>query len=204
MTLMNGLVFDRKAHLYADTGVWDAETWEILGDTPLKAFAGTLWPWAAVHSGHIDLKRGGTVPMALSERYSLSPHHLLIDAIDVLRIEREEGRVGRLLIAFPDQEYGARMFLVANDRLPFTAPLEPYELIEFKCSGNGEPWAQTFNERDMTPDDMLSYIEHQRNAPFEPIPGVHIQGISGDVYEIQVGEGGVSSRIVSTERRRAA
>lgn len=198
MTLMNGLVHDGTGYLYSDTQVWDTETMEPIGQTGGKAFHGTLWPWAAVHTGIIDGRKGLTVPTGLADRCSLSAKRLLDDAIDVLRIEREEGRIGRLLIAFADEQYGARMFIIANDDVPYAPPLEPYETIEFKCSGNGEPWAAEFADLDMTPADMERFIEHQIDTPFEVLPGLRITGVGGTIFETKVSMAGVSSRVLRT------
>ena len=101
-------------------------------------------------------------------------------------------------IAFADEQYGARMFIIANDEMPYGPALEPYETIEFKCSGNGEPWAAEFADLDMTPADMERFIGHQIDTPFEVLPGLRITGVGGTIFETKVSMAGVSSRVLRT------
>lgn len=202
MTLINGLIHEGRALLWTDTAVWDPTTGEQVGHGQ-KAISGTLWPWAAVHSGHM-LTSEPVIANRMAERPNLTGEGLLRDAIEALRLEAQEGRLGRLLIAYPCSQYGARMFMVSNADLPFAKAYEPYETVEYMCSGNGEPWAAEFAGRDLTPDDMRRFIDLQIEHPADFVDGWSGKGIGGNIIEIEVTGEGVESRVLRTVEREAA
>ena len=194
MTLMNGLMYQGKAYLWVDTAVWDPTTGERIGDAE-KAFVGNLWPWAAVHTGHIDPNDLNKVARRMAERPNLTAESLLRDAIEVLRIEADEGSLGRLLLAYPCPEYGARLTIISNrDFLPVAKAYEPLDVGEFLCSGNGADWAKGYHGRDLTPEDVRSFIRLQAQHPFDTEDGWQGLGIGGDILEIEVAPNGVQVR----------
>ena len=203
MTLLNGLIHDGRALLWTDTALWDQSTGQRIGHGE-KAFMGQLWPWAAIHSGHIDTRDPGKIAHRMAERPNLTPDMLLRDAVEVLRLEADEGRLGRLLIAFPCSQYGARMFMVANDDLPFAKAYEPYETVEYMCTGNGEAWAAEFAGRDLTPNDMRRFIDLQAKHPSAFVDGWAGIGIGGNILEIEVSANGVESRVLRSVDQEAA
>lgn len=203
MTLMNGLIHQGRAYLWTDTALWDQKAGEQIGHGE-KAISGTLWPWAAVHSGHWDATDPDKIKRRLAERPNLTGEGLLRDAIEVLRLEAAEGRLGRLLIALPCSQYGARLFMVANDDLPFAKAYTPYETVEYMCSGNGAPWAAEFAGRDLSPDDMRRFIELQTQHPSDFVDGWSGIGIGGNILEIEVTGEGVESRVLRTVEQEVA
>jgi hypothetical protein len=195
MTLMNGLIHNRRAYLWTDTRLYHPETGATIGEGA-KAFEGVAWTWAAVHTGALPLDDAHVLKRRITERWPIGGEALLAAAIDALRLEAEEGRIGRLLIAYPCEEYGARMFHIANDAMPFAAAYEPYETVELMSSGNGEPWAAQFSGRDMAPADMRRFIDYQVETPSETVFGWTGLSIGGNVIEIEVSAEGVESRVV--------
>lgn len=203
MTLMNGLIHDRRAYLWTDTRIYHPETGATLG-VAAKAFQGVVWTWAAVHTGLMHPDEPHVVARRVSERWPFTGEQLLEAAMSALRAEADEGRVARLLLAYPCEEYGARMFYVGNDVVPFAKAYQPYETVEFMSSGNGEPWAAQFSGKDMTPADMRQFIDHQIETPSETIHGWTGLTIGGNVVEIEVSADGVDSRVVRMVEREAA
>jgi len=200
---MNGLIHDRRAYLWTDTRLYHPTTGETLGEGA-KAFEGAAWTWAAVHAGTFPMDDPHVLKRRITERWPIGGEALLAAAIDALRLEADEGRIGRLLLAYPCEEHGARMFHLANDAMPFAAAYEPYETVEFMSSGNGEPWAAQFSGRDLTPADMRRFIDYQVETPSETVCGWTGLSIGGNVVEIEVSSEGVTSRMVRAVESEAA
>tara|TARA_Y100000815_G_C13166810_1_gene433982 strand:+ start:174 stop:803 length:630 start_codon:yes stop_codon:yes gene_type:complete len=200
MTLMNGLMYQGKAYLWVDTAIWDTATGERIGHTE-KAFMGNLWPWAAVHTGHADTQDLHKLARRMAERPNLTAEGLIRDATEVLQMEADEGRLGRLLLAYPCPEYGARITLISNrDLPPIAKAYAPTDAGSFICSGRSEDWARDwmpiFDEGDPTPDDVRRFIREQAKHPFDTEDGWNIVGIGGNIIEIEVSPLGVQSCIL--------
>lgn len=87
-----------------------------------------------------------------------------------------------MLLAVPCKDYGARLFLVSGDVMPFTAAFQPYETVQYMSAGNGAAGAPCDPE---TPEEMRQFIEWQAQLP-------NTAPIAGDLIEIQVSATGVS------------
>ena len=209
MTLMNGLMYQGKAYLWVDTAIWDTATGERIGHTE-KAFMGNLWPWAAIHSGHSDPQDLHRLARRMAERPNLTAAGLIRDAAEVLQMEADEGRLGRLLLAYPCPEYGARLTFISNrDFGPWAKAFEPWDTGSFICSGNNEDWAKDWVpilvEGDPTPDDVRRYIREQAKHPVDTEDGWNLMNIGGNIIEIEVSPHGVQSRILySVDEAEAA
>ncbi len=203
MTLQNGLIHAGSAFLWTDTALFHHETSERIGEVP-KAFYGQVWPWAAVHSGLIDLADPHKVARLVSEQWPITLESLLKAARNALRLEAAEGRPGRLLIAYLCPELGPRLFMVAADELPGQMPYEPRELGAFMCGGADAPWADEFSRNDhISPAEMRALIDKQIEHPVETVQGWQGRFIGGNVVEIEVSAAGVESRVVRAIERVA-
>lgn len=201
MTLQNGLVHEGRAYLWTDTMLYDPETGADMGRAA-KAFHGIAWPWAAVYSGLMDTSDLHKVARRVSEPWPLTGESLLKAAQDALRLEAEEGRQGRLLIAYPCSQYGARMFLIANEELPFAKAYEPHELGEYRSAGNGEPWAAEFAGEDLlSPADMRRFIDLQIENPAHTVHGWSGHTIGGNIVEIEISDERVECRVLRAVER---
>jgi hypothetical protein len=196
LTLQNGLIHKGAAYLWTDTAIWDAETSERIGDAS-KAFYGTQWPWAAVISGTFDTADFHRVQRTISEKWPLNPAELMRVSLDAIRFEASMGRVCRLLITFPCEQYGARMFMLSSDDLPFTPAFQPYETIEYMSSGNGSAWGRKLVAKEMTPKRMLRFIDKQIRHPTETVLGWKgASFLGGNLIELKVANQRVESRVV--------
>lgn len=71
--------------------------------------------------------------------------------------------------------------------MPFAAPFQPYETVQFMSSGNGAIGAPCDPE---TPEQMLDFIRWQSGLS-------ETAGIGGDLIQVEVSERGV--KFTSTE-----
>lgn len=195
MTLQNGLIHKGRAYLWTDTALWEAATGKAIGEVS-KAFTGTQWPWGAVLSGTMRTDDPYRVQKAIGDAWPANPAELIEVTRDALRREALQGLMGRVLLAYPCPEYGARMFLIASDELPFAKPFEPFETVEYMCFGNGEPWAAEFAGKDLTPSMMRRFIDRQIENPSQTVLGWQGRTIGGNVVELKVTAEGVDSRVL--------
>jgi hypothetical protein len=194
VTLQNGLIHNGKAYLWTDTALWEAETGKRIGDVA-KAFTGLEWPWAAVLSGTSLPQDPFRVQAMIGAAYPASPADLIEVTRDALRREAIEGRMCRVLLAYPCPTYGARMFHIAADSWPGRVAFEPFETIEYMSSGNGSLWAAQFAGRDLTPREMRRFIDYQIADPGESVHGWPSR-LGGNLIETKVSAAGVKSRVV--------
>jgi hypothetical protein len=206
LTLQNGIIHAGRAFLWTDTALFHHETGERIGEVP-KAFYGQLWPWAAVHSGLIDLSDPHKVARLVSEQWPLSPEYLIRAAQDALKAEAKAGRPGRLLLAWchPDEPDEPRLFIVASDPLPSQKPYEPRELGAYMCGGADAPWRDQFDaNNNLTPADMRRLIDLQIEHPTTTVQGWQGRFIGGNIVEIEVSTAGVESRVLRAVEREVA
>jgi hypothetical protein len=203
MTLQNGLIHRGKAYLWTDTALWDASTGTPIG-TVSKAFSGVTWPWAGVLSGLMLPNEPYRVQTLIAEANPRDPAELIEATRSALRLEAMAGRHCRVLLAFPCPDYGARMFMIAADAMPFAAPLEPYETVEYMSSGNGSPWAAKFAGKDLTPAMMRKFIDHQIEHPGETVLGWNGHNIGGNIIETRVTAKGAKNFLVRAVDRQSA
>lgn len=194
MTLMNGLIYERQAYLWTDSAVFTRDG-KLAGHMP-KAFAGELWPWAAVVSGLYDTSDPYRVARTIGEALPLSIETLLIAGVAALRAEAARGLTCRLLIAAACPTYGARMYFIAADETPLAPPFEPLETVEFFSSGNGSSRHAELDAKGFTPARVLEFIDYQAETPIPTVEGWAGQTIGGDIVELCVGEAGVTSHVV--------
>lgn len=131
MTLMNGMISERAAHLWTDTGIWCGETGKLLGHD-IKAFWLHTWPaaWVMACQGgnfhQIAASIGNAWPATVAE--------LLAETEQALRDYARTGGVGRILVATNADR--PRLFMVASDHFhPDAAPFEHAEVGHFVSSG---------------------------------------------------------------------
>ena len=181
MTLMNGLIHDRKAYLWTDTLLSTQD-----GKTPLAHVTKFAIPpsrkWAAILSGSWPADDFFIVHKAILNAKPKTLPQLLKASVKALHKLDHYGLSARMLLAVPCKDYGARLFLVSGDALPFTGAFEPYETVQYMSAGNGAAGAPCDPE---TPEQMRQFIEWQaRIANTAPI--------AGDLIEIEVSAKGVT------------
>lgn len=180
MTLQNGLIYNRTAYLWTDTLMCGEDR-----KTPIRHITKTFMPtsrqWAAVFSGTAPGHDIYLVPQAVIDAEPKTIEEVLKASITALRKLAIHGLWGRLLLAMSCKKYGARLFVVSGDALPFAAAYEPYETVQFMSSGNGMLGAPCDPE---TPDQMRQFIRWQDGLIDTP-------PIGGDLIELQVCDKGV-------------
>ncbi|KZX50439.1 hypothetical protein A3711_10815 [Erythrobacter sp. HI00D59] len=137
----------------------------------------------------------------MAERPNLTAEGLIRDATEVLQMEADEGRLGRLLLAYQCPEYGARLTFISNrDCMPVAKAYHPHDTGSFICSGNNADWAKDWMpilvDGDPTPDDLRRYIREQAKHPSDTEDGWNLMNIGGNIIEIEVSPLGVQSRIL--------
>ncbi len=192
MTLQNGLIHKGKAYLWTDTLAVDHLGNEMHVS---KAMVGLNWPWAGVYSGLMLSADPGRVAGLIGRAIPRNPSELIDACRAALRAEMDEGRHGRLLMAYASRRHGARMFLMGNysDILQI-APYEVQETVQHACSPADENWNQAFADREFTPLEMRQFIGEQVKRPAAPPHGSFGGAFGGNLIELRISPTGVRPR----------
>lgn len=182
MTLQNGLIHDRKAYLWTDTLAYHTDH-----KTPLfhitKTFHDATRKWVAVMSGDLP-SEPFLAPQTIADEEPRTERELIEAAIKAAKLVAQEGRLCRLLLAFPCADNGARMFVISSDKLPFANAFEPFETVQFMSYGAGFSGAPCDPE---TPSEMRSYIDWQHSLP-------NGSPLGGDLIQTEISMTGMKQR----------
>lgn len=188
MTIQTGLLRDGVAHLWTDTAHWDPATGKrvlVCG----KVYGGTLWPWAVAISGDSH----GSIEQ-LAQFQNLTPSALLRDARTALQREAAEGRVHRLLFAWPHAEHGAEMVFIMSEAAPGVEPFQAISVRKYLCWGKDAEWFRPFKDKDLTPAEMREIVKLQMdNYDFTNLPN-GADDTRSDIIETRVDAQGVQHR----------
>lgn len=192
---MNGFLHNGAGYLWTDTSMFEGATGRPIGHME-KAFYGTDWPWAAVHSGMLDPENMHRPKWRIAEIGPKNPDELLAAAVDALLYETSAGYPdGRLLICCGCPAQGARLWIVAADRhLPFAQPYVPTEIGGMVSSGIGSEEYQRLVEGGVTPKKVRRYIDYQARSPTKTMVGFEGLTIGGNILEVKVTADGVDVR----------
>jgi hypothetical protein len=191
MSLQNGLIHKGRAYLWSDTLAIDEHGAPVGHLT--KTYHGLEWPWAAIQSGKFRTDNQRRVAHSIGDRKPRNGAELIEAARAALRIEHDDGLIGRLLIAFADRGQDVRMVFIANDETPFAAPFEAHETAQFACGHSDDNWTSAFIDRDLTHLEMRQFIAEQVKRPMLTAWGKEQWGIGGELIETRVTRAGVRS-----------
>lgn len=189
MTLQNGLIYKRRAYLWADTAVTDPATGEIVG-TVSKVGIGLNWPWAAVHSGEMIAGDPARIWRAIAETKPATEAALIEACRSALVREDEAGRIGRLLMAYPCRQDGARMFFMATDATAAGLAFIAHPVGQHACSPADDHWNNRFIASEFSLDEMRGFIDAQIKQPMASIYGLPGR-FGGNLIEVRVTGAGV-------------
>lgn len=193
MTLANGLVHEGKAYLWTDTAIIDVKSGEHRGHIE-KAFHGLHWPWAAVHSGEFDMSDPHRVKRLIAEANPMDGPELIAASERALLLEAAAGRQGRLLVAHTCPTYGARLWFIASDENPVSAPFKAEEFLQMTSSGNGSARFAELDAKGFNPRRMRQFIDWQFANPSESVLGYSVP-LGGNVIELEVSDAGVERKL---------
>lgn len=200
MTLQNGCIYRGKAYLWTDTAVFDARTGAIIGHSE-KAFRGINAIWAAVYSGTFATADPYRVQRMIGESWPTDSGELVEVCRQALIVQAADGLIGRILLAFPCAQSGARLMMIAADS---ERPFEPEEKEFYMSSGNGQPWAAGFADNEVSPHRVRRFIDRQIATPNQTTLGWTRHSIAGNVLEIEVSADGVNTNVVRTAKQVAS
>ena len=154
MTIQNGLLHRDAAYLWSDTAHWDLATGRRVL-VSAKTYQGALWPWAVAISGDSHGSAEG-----LSGLPALTPSGLLEAAAENLRAEADDGRLHRMLFAWPEAQR-ARLCFISSEAPEGFPSLTPHFVRSYLCWGSDADSFAPFKGRTLTPDDMREIVKLQ-------------------------------------------
>lgn len=189
MTLQNGLVWKRRAYLWCDTAVADTATGAIVGHAS-KAMTGLGWPWAAVHSGELRTDDLAAVAGHIGKAHPTNETELIEACRVALHREADEGRIGRLLVAYACRHDGARMFFMATDDTAAGPAFMAHPTVQHACSPASDLWNNRFVSSEFTVEEMRGFIASQIEQPNPTVYG-YPATYGGNLIEVRVTGAGV-------------
>ena len=202
MTIQNGLLHEGVAYLWTDTAHWDPDTGKRVLVSG-KVYQGTVWPWAVAISGDSH-----DIATQLGKFMNATPGGLLQDARTALEAEAEQGRLHRLLFAWPD-EYGgeAPLCSIMSEAACGIGAYEAVPVRSFLCWGKDADWFEPFRGKALTPADMREIVKLQMDNYDCPLFPNGIEDSRSDIVETRIGAGcieHVQLRLVGGEWQEVA
>ena len=176
MTLQSGMVHDRKAYFWTDTGLWFADGLDLMPTRMSKVLTGSLFPFVATLSGDGMTDSFAELEPRLDRLGTETLADFAENAIRLVADRAGRGMKTRLLCAAPCPQYGIRMFLVADEALGTGPAFSANETLFYACPA---PDGIAAPAGDAMPADMHAVLEkqcEQRSPNGDPTKGCVMGG----------------------------